>query len=251
MFKIALCVDHQGMDDGMSIHFVFDLLAALSAMAMTAFVYRWRIAGSAQDPQGPMSAGYLAALVAGAVIGGYGCGTANLWLSGIHEVGRSIIGALAGAIAAIEIYKQSFGIRRSTGLVFVAAFATSVAIGRIGCLLSGLDDETYGIPTDSNWGWDFGDGILRHPVQLYESLTMAGFLGVALLAFARREPFFMRDGFYLLVTFYAGQRFVWEFLKPYATVLGPFNIFHLLCLALVAYGIAMIAGERRHERAAA
>jgi len=235
----------------MGIHSVFDTLAALSALAMTALVYRWRIAGSAADPEGRVSAAYLAALVAGAIAGGYGIGTLNLWLSGIHEIGRSILGALAGAILAIEIYKHRFAIRRSTGLIFVAGFATSVAIGRIGCLLSGLDDETYGVPTGANWGWDFGDGILRHPVQLYESLTMAAFLVFALWALARRVPFFMQNGFYLLVVVYAGQRLLWEFLKPYGTVIGPFNIFHFICIAVVAYGLTMIAGERRHERAPA
>jgi phosphatidylglycerol---prolipoprotein diacylglyceryl transferase len=235
----------------MTIHFVFDLLAALSALALTALVYRWRIAGSAADPQDRVSAAYLAALVAGAIIGGYGIGTLNLWLTGIHEIGRSILGALAGAIVAVETYKRWSGIRRSTGLIFVAGFATSVSVGRIGCLLSGMDDNTYGIPTGADWGWNFGDGIPRYPVQLYESATMAAFLALALVALARRTPFFMENGFYLLVVVYAAQRFVWEFLKPYATVFGPFNLFHLVCLALVAYGLVMIAGESRHERAAA
>jgi phosphatidylglycerol---prolipoprotein diacylglyceryl transferase len=235
----------------MSLHAIFDILAALSAMVMTALVYRWRIAGTTADPQGPMSVAYLAALLAGAVIGGYGFGTLNLWATGIHEVGRSILGALAGAILTIEIYKRTAGIRRSTGLVFVAGFATSITVGRIGCLLSGMDDETYGIPTGAAWGWNFGDGIPRHPVQLYESVTMAAFLGFALWAFAVRQPFFMRNGFYLLVAFYAAQRFLWEFLKPYGAVAGPFNIFHLVCLAVIAYGVAMIAGERHRERAAA
>jgi hypothetical protein len=61
----------------------------------------------------------------------------------------------------------------------------------------------------------------------------------------------MRNGFYLLVVTYAAQRFLWEFLKPYATLAGPFNIFHLVCLAVIAYGVAMIAGASRHERAPA
>jgi phosphatidylglycerol---prolipoprotein diacylglyceryl transferase len=235
----------------MTIHVVFDLLAALSALGLTALVYKWRIAGSNADPEGSISAPYLVALIAGAVVGGYGIGTLNLWLTGIHEFGRSILGALAGAILAVEAYKRWSDIRRSTGLVFVVSFATSVSVGRIGCLLSGMEDNTYGIPTGLNWGWDFGDGVLRHPVQLYESAAMAAFLALALIALARRSSFFMRNGFYLLVIVYAGQRFLWEFLKPYATVLGPFNIFHLVCVAVVAYGLAMIAGESRHERAAA
>ena len=49
---------------------------------------------------------------------------------------------------------------------------------------------------------------------------MAAFLAYALAALARREPFFMRNGFYLLVVFYAAQRFVWEFLKPYGASSG-------------------------------
>jgi prolipoprotein diacylglyceryltransferase len=233
------------------VHTVFDLLASLSALTLTVTVYRWRIRGTDLDPDRPISASYLAALVVGAAVGGFGFGTLNLWLTGVHEIGRSILGALAGAIAGVELYKARTGIRGSTGLIFVAGFATSIAVGRIGCLLAGMDDETYGIPTGASWGWDFGDGILRHPVQLYESVTMAAFLAVALIALANRWPFFMRNGFYLLVIVYASQRLLWEFLKPYATVFGPFNIFHLICLAVVAYGLAMIAGARRHERATA
>jgi len=236
---------------GMVIHLVFDLLAALSATTLTGIIYNWRLKGGAADPQGQISRTYLAALIAGAVIGGYGFGTGNLWLSGHNEIGRSILGALAGGIAAIESYKWTHRIRRSTGLIFVGAFAASVTVGRIGCLMAGFDDQTFGAPTGYGWGWDFGDGIPRHPVQLYESAAMAVFLVYALWAFWRRQPFFMRNGFYLLVAVYALQRFLWEFLKPYATVLGPLNIFHILCLVLIAYSAYMIVRERRLEHASA
>ena len=40
-----------------------------------------------------------------------------------------------------------------------------------------------------------------------------------------------------MIIFYACQRFVWEFLKPYPAVLGPLNAFHFLMLGLVAYGL--------------
>lgn len=233
----------------MVIHQVMDVVASFAAMAMTAFVYRWRLRGTAIDPEGLVSASYLTALLVGAAVGAYGLGTLNLYLSGIPEVGRSILGALAGAIIAVEIYKRWRGIGRSTGLIFVPAFATSIAIGRIGCLLAGLDDQTYGIPTGATWGWNFGDGIPRHPVALYESLAMLAFLAYALASLARRDPFFMRNGFYLLVAFYAAQRFLWEFLKPYGTVAGPLNLFHLVCLGVVAYGAAMIIGVQARERA--
>ncbi|MCX7347679.1 MAG: prolipoprotein diacylglyceryl transferase, partial [Alphaproteobacteria bacterium] len=95
------------------------------------------------------------------------------------------------------------------------------------------------------WGHDFGDGLLRHPVQLYESFTMLAFLVVALVLIGRRNPFFMRNGFYLLVLVYAGQRFVWEFLKPYGAAIGPFNLFHLICAGLVIYAVIMMRGQGR------
>ncbi len=152
-------------------------------------------------------------------------------------MGRSIVGALAGAIAAVELFKAARGIRGSTGLIFVPAFATSVTVGRWGCFLSGLDDQTYGTATALPWGHDFGDGILRHPVQLYESFAMAAFLGLALVLIGRRKPLFMRNGFYLLVLTYGAQRFLWEFLKPYGAVAGPFNLFHFLCAGLVIYSL--------------
>lgn len=225
------------------IHTVFDLLAACAALGMTLFVYNWRLrdAGQRIDSAGPL---YGVALVAGAAIGGFGAGTLNLWLSATPGIGRSIVGALAGAIVAVEIFKRLRGISGSTGLIFVPAFATSVVVGRWGCFLSGLDDETFGTPTALPWGHNFGDGIARHPVQLYESFTMLVFLLVALVLIAGRNTFFMRNGFYLLVLVYAAQRFLWEFLKPYGAVVGPFNLFHLICAGLVIYSLIMMARGR-------
>jgi phosphatidylglycerol:prolipoprotein diacylglycerol transferase len=225
------------------IHTLFDLLAACAALGMTLFVYNWRLkeAGRKIDSAGPL---YGVALLAGAAIGGFGAGTLNLYLSGEPGIGRSIVGALAGAIMAVEIFKRARGIAGSTGLIFVPAFATSVVVGRWGCFRAGLSDETHGTPTTLPWGHDFGDGIPRHPVQLYESFTMLAFLVVALVLIGRRDAFFMRNGFYLLVLVYAGQRFLWEFLKPYGAVVGPFNLFHLICAGLVIYSIAMMARGR-------
>ena len=223
----------------MILHTIFDLLAALGSMAMTVVCYRWRLSDAAGRIES-IGMAYGLALVLGVVAGGYGAGTLNLWFSGVPGFGRSIVGALAGAIVAIEVFKWMRGIGGSTGLIFVPAFATSVAIGRWGCFLSGIDNHTYGTLTSLPWGHDFGDGILRHPVQLYESSAMTAFLLVALILIGRRNRFFMGNGFYLMVLFYAGQRFIWEFLKPYGAVAGPFNLFHFICLALVVYSLVMM-----------
>ena len=62
------------------------------------------------------------------------------------------------------------------------------------------------------------------------------------------DRFFAAPGFHLMVGWYAAQRFLWEFLKPYGTVLGPFNLFHLVCAALIVYAGWMIS-QRQDVRA--
>jgi prolipoprotein diacylglyceryltransferase len=231
------------------IHAVFDVLAWLAAGAAGLWLMRsGRV--SFPVPQ-PLRFSYLAALIFGAGLGAVAFGSANLWLSGQSGIARSIEGAVAGAIVAIELYKRLAGITQRTGARFALPFAVGVAVGRIGCYLSGLDDFTYGTPTSLPlallWAHDFGDGVPRHPVQLYESAAMAAFALVYLWRVLRRDRFFVEQGFYLAAGFYGAQRFVWEFFKPYGTVLGPFTLFHLLSAAVFLYAIVMIATAPKQE----
>lgn len=225
------------------IHTAFDALAWLVAVLTMLALRRTWFAENPVDQ--PKRYGYLAAVLIGAGLGAWFFGTLNSWLSGHEGLARSVEGALAGAIISIELYKKLNGITARTGAIYALPMALGIAVGRIGCLLSGLEDFTYGIPTGSNWGWDFGDAILRHPVQLYESLTMAMFALVYIAMLARGNVFWKQNGFYLAVSFYGAQRFVWEFLKPYSAVVGPLTVFQLLSLCLCAYGVAMIATRER------
>lgn len=87
--------------------------------------------------------------------------------------GKTIIGALLGGTIAVEFLKWRSGISQRTGDLLVLPLAVGIAIGRIGCLLAGLQDDTYGTPTSLPWGIDLGDGIRRHPgatVTAYLSL---------------------------------------------------------------------------------
>jgi prolipoprotein diacylglyceryltransferase len=225
--------------DGFLIHASFDVLAWLAAGAAAYWLTRTgRVAFAV--PQ-PLRLTYLAALVFGAGLGAVVFGSANLWLSGLPGIARSIEGAVAGAIVAIEIYKRIAGITLRTGARFALPFAVGVAVGRIGCFLSGLDDFTHGTPTNLPWAHDFGDGVPRHPVQLYESATMAAFAALYMWRVLNRDRFWIDQGFYLAVGVYGLQRFVWEFFKPYGTLIGPFTLFHVLSAAVFAYAVVMIA----------
>ena len=227
----------------MNIHLVFDLLSATTTAIVTYALSKGALAPSVARIE-KIGTVYYVGLAMGAIWGAFALGTLNLWASGIDGLGRSILGALLGAILMVELSKKFMGVKTSTGALFVPAFTISTVIGRWGCFFTGLPDQTYGTFTDVPWAVDFGDGP-RHPVQLYESGVMALALVLWLALIRYRPDFFRKYGFYLMCIIYGGQRFIWEFFKPYGAVFGPFNSFHIACAILVVYGLWMITHARQ------
>ncbi|MFO1085239.1 MAG: prolipoprotein diacylglyceryl transferase family protein [Reyranellaceae bacterium] len=223
------------------IHAVFDVAAWLASMAVFWLTTR-RLLPAAMLPANrvPYPGAYAIAAGMGALCGAMLFGTANALLSGERAIGFSMVGGIAGAIASVEAFKHMAGVTGSTGIAFAAPFCATVAVGRWGCFFAGLADFTYGTPTGLPWGVDFGDGMSRHPVQLYEAFSMTAMLVVLIERLIARDRFWLANGFYLAVGWYALQRFVWEFFKPYATLIGPFNLFHIVCLGLLLYAGSMI-----------
>ncbi|MDE3177233.1 MAG: prolipoprotein diacylglyceryl transferase [Pseudomonadota bacterium] len=233
----------------LAIHTAFDALAWASAAGLAFALSRVaRIEFPVSPAQRP---GYYAALAASSGLGAYLFGTLNMIACGRWEAARSIEGAIFGAVLGIEIYKRLAGVTARTGARFAAPLAIGIVVGRFGCFFSGVDDFTYGTPTRLPWAHDFGDGVMRHPAPLYESAAMALFLLAYLIAVAGERRWIVANGLYLALLWYAAQRFAWEFVKPYAPVLGPLTLFQLLSLALGAYALAMLATSKgqRHERA--
>lgn len=232
-----------------ALHLPFDLFGWAAGSALGVTLHRWRLAAVAERIAPQTGPGYFAALVIGAVAAAWLLGSANTLRDSVPALSHTVLGALVGAILGVEVYKAMTGIRGSTGTLFVGPFALGLAIGRWGCLFAGLPDRTYGIPTTLPWGVDLGDGIARHPVQIYESIAMFGFLVVHLVALYSRKSWAFRRSFYALAIWYGLQRFCWEFLKPYPGLLGPLNLFHLLCLGLVCYGGCFYLDDLRRDRA--
>jgi prolipoprotein diacylglyceryltransferase len=179
-----------------------------------------------------------------ALVSAFWFGTANLYLSGIAGIGRSAFGAIFGGIAGVEIWKQVKRRSGSTGIVYVVPLSIGMILGRIGCQFSGLEDMTYGAPTSLPWAWDFGDGIGRHPSPLYESLAMLAFL-IAFLAWFRRAPQAVAaNGFYVFVAFYAVQRCLIEFTKPYGDLIAGLDLFQIGAILLFGYAVYMLTRRR-------
>lgn len=230
-------------------HQVFEVLAYSLGFQF----YRWR-RKRAGDAIGDQSRGWV---VAGAIVGAFFGSKVVFWLTepvltaqhwadwGYMMGGKTIVGGLAGGLLGVELVKKRLGVTRSTGDVFALPIALGMILGRIGCFLTGLDDHTHGLATRLPWGVDFGDGVLRHPTQLYE----AGFLALLAgwLLWRERRPH--REGA-LFASFLGGYmafRFFAEFIKPGVPLLG-LSAIQWTCVAVLAhYALGALQREPRPE----
>lgn len=129
---------------------------------------------------------------------------------------KSILGGLLGGIIGVEITKAFAGITRSTGDIYVFPLLTAIAIGRMGCLLTGVSDGTWGNATHFILGFDAGDGVIRHPTPLYEIAFLTSF-GLGLWHAQRHLQLEEGDFFKIFIIGYCVWRFGIEFLKPVTT----------------------------------
>jgi phosphatidylglycerol:prolipoprotein diacylglycerol transferase len=162
--------------------------------------------------------------------------------------GKTIVGGLLGGWAGIEIAKKFLGITRSTGDFCVFPLILGMCIGRIGCFLTGLSDNTCGIRTTLPWAVDYGDGIPRHPAQIYEILFLLA-LGFVFWI-TRRAPAVPGLRFRWFMLAYLGFRFYIDFFKPHFTLFGGLSAIQWACLFALpfcAYSIMRLIEQPQIE----
>jgi prolipoprotein diacylglyceryltransferase len=236
-------------------HPVFETLAYAAGYA----VFRRLRARHGDVVEEPQRWTVLAAAAVGALLGCRLLGLAEQWPTVIQAWhagrmwalmfspgGKTIVGGLLGGWLGVEIAKKLSGIKRRTGDLFALPLCVGIAVGRVGCLLAGLADDTYGKPSSLPWAVNLGDGIGRHPVQVYEILFLI------LLGFVVSTKAKLPEGarFRLFLGSYLAWRVAIDFLKPQPLVAGM-NLIQWACLAgivvLVVDGLRM--REELHERA--
>ncbi|AHJ97338.1 prolipoprotein diacylglyceryl transferase family protein [Hymenobacter swuensis] len=133
------------------------------------------------------------------------------WL--YYFTNKTIVGGLLGGLVGVELTKKRLGVTTSSGDLMVYPVILGMGIGRLGCHFSGLEDGTFGTATMLPWAINFGDGVPRHPTNLYEILWLL-LLGALLWLRERRGP--LPDGwrFRFFMVGYLLFRLLVEFLKP-------------------------------------
>lgn len=132
-------------------------------------------------------------------------GNPAAWLGG-----KTVVGGLLGGWLGVEVAKKLNGVTLRTGDAYVLPLMVGMSVGRIGCFLTGLDDHTYGVATSLPWAVDFGDGVPRHPTQLYD-IVMLVMLAAIALPLRGRPP---GTKFRIFIGGYCVYRLLIEFLKP-------------------------------------
>ncbi len=140
----------------------------------------------------------------------------QIWLGN-----KTVVGGLLGGLIGVELTKKTIGVQTSSGDLMTYPLIFGLAVGRIGCHLAGLTDGTHGEPSSLPWAVDFGDGIPRHPVNLYEVVFLTA---LAFFIFQKEKSVAQIEGvthalpngmrFQLFMVGYLLWRFMVEFIKP-------------------------------------
>ncbi len=155
------------------------------------------------------------------------------WLAILNN--KTIMGGLFGGLLGVELAKKIIGEKHSSGDLFTLPIIFGIIIGRIGCFLAGIKEFTYGKETDVFLGMDLGDGLLRHPIALYEVVFLVLlFMGIKEL---QKQPNRFKCGtsFKIFMLSYFGFRFFIEFLKPNTFFFLGLSSIQLLCLICFSY----------------
>ena len=164
------------------------------------------------------------------------------WL--IWATGKTILGALLGGYAGVELAKKLTGYTQTTGDWFALIAPVGIILGRVGCLLHGC---CLGRECEARW-WTLRDahGAERWPAVPVEISFNVVALGV--FAVLRQRRALRGQHFHLYLIGYGLFRFGHEFLRATPRIGSGITGYQIAALAVAGLGICGFV--RRRGRAA-
>jgi phosphatidylglycerol:prolipoprotein diacylglycerol transferase len=147
---------------------------------------------------------------------------------------KTVLGGFLGGLLGVEFLKKLIGEKRSSGDLFTYPMILALIIGRFGCFSMGVYEETYGTPTTFVTGMNLGDGLLRHPVSLYEILFLI-LLWISLVQIEKRYLLAEGARFKIFMIAYLAYRFLQEFIKPSDIIIVGLSTIQLTAIAGLLY----------------
>ena len=161
----------------------------------------------------------------------------------LWEGGMAFHGGLLGVLLVFWLFARKRGVSFFTVSDFIAPLIPlGLAAGRLGNFING---ELWGRPTDVPWAMVFpgsGDGVARHPSQLYQ-MGMEGILLFIVLWVFSRHPRPTGQVSAVFLIGYGTFRFLAEFTREPDNFLGllagGMSMGQWLSLPMIAAGVAL------------
>ncbi|MBC8112225.1 MAG: prolipoprotein diacylglyceryl transferase [Verrucomicrobia bacterium] len=147
---------------------------------------------------------------------------------------KTVVGGLLGGLIGVEVTKKIIGVTTSSGDLMTFPLILGLIIGRIGCFLAGVHDGTFGVATNVPWAMDLGDGVLRHPTNLYEIVFLL-LLWLFIILLEKRIILANGYRFKVFMVSYLLFRLSVEFIKPAYFFSFGLSSIQLACLAGILY----------------
>jgi phosphatidylglycerol:prolipoprotein diacylglycerol transferase len=131
----------------------------------------------------------------------------------VYRGGMSFHGALIGVFCGIVIfsYRSKVNILSTSDLI-AASCGVGIFLGRIGNF---INKELYGRVTEVPWAYDFGDGIMRHPSQIYEAILEGLVIFMVMHFLVWKSKKILQEGYLtsVFLILYSVFRFFTEFFR--------------------------------------
>lgn len=167
-------------------------------------------------------------------------GAEDMWLQ--LATGKTIVGALLGGYAGVELCKKLTNYSSATGDWFAVIAPIGIIFGRVGCLLHGC---CLGNVCEPAW-YSLKDaaGINRWPSVPVEIAFNGVFLAL-LLFVLRPRRILAGQHFHVYLIAYGSFRFAHEAVRATPKILGPLSGYQIACVAMILLGVVRF-WQRRH-----
>ncbi len=163
-------------------------------------IQRWSILGVA----------FMGAMIGSAIPAFFSGGLVEELAWSMPITPKTVMGGILVSFLFVAVFKKITKNTLDTSDGFARGAITMMAIGRIGCIFQHC---CYG--KEASWGIDFGDGLLRIPVQYFEALGLFAIL--FLIQHFHKNKLFVGRRLFIIFTLYGVLRFGLEFWREQIT----------------------------------
>jgi phosphatidylglycerol:prolipoprotein diacylglycerol transferase len=165
----------------------------------------------------------------------------NRWL--LMATGKSILGALLGGYAGVELAKRTVGYAKPTGDLFALVVPLGIMFGRVGCMLHGC---CVGQVCEPSWFTiRDAEGFNRWPAAQLELLF--NLLALASLAFLRSRGIARNQLFHIYLIAYGLFRLAHEMFRDTPRIFFGFSGYQIAALLVAVFGCATFVIRARRQ----